>query len=126
MDKHQHHEDLMQQIAKEYGDILKNSGQSIYIYLDDNHKICNEKFASLLGYDSASEWGNVEGSFPDAFVSEISQGELINAYQEAMEKFVGSKITVSWKKKSGETVDTNVILVPISHSGHLLALHFVF
>lgn len=124
MDEH-HHENLIEGVSKEYKDILENSKQGVYLYLDDAHKVCNEKFASLLGYESAEEWAEVSGSFPDAFVAEESQEELVTSYQEAMENFIGSVIKVAWKKKSGGTVSTNVILVPISQDGHLLALHFV-
>lgn len=121
----QHHENLIQEISKEYKDILKNSNQGIYIFLDDNHKVCNQKFASLLGYESPEEWADVKENFPDAFVASESQETLVNTYQEAMEQDRGSKIQVSWKKKNGDTINTEVILVPVSHQGHLFALHFV-
>lgn len=124
MDEHRH-EGLIESVSKEYQDIFSNSQQGVYIYLDDTHKVCNKKFAALLGYESAEEWAQVEESFPDAFVSEESQEELVGAYQEAMENSVGSAIKVTWKKKFGESVSTDVILVPIAHDGHLLALHFV-
>jgi hypothetical protein len=38
---------------------------------------------------------------------------------------VGSTIEVTWKKNNGQTVDTNVILVPVAYDGHLFALHFL-
>jgi hypothetical protein len=30
--------------------VLDKSGQAIYLYLDDSHKVCNKKFADMLGY----------------------------------------------------------------------------
>jgi hypothetical protein len=42
--------------------ILKSSKQPIYLHLDDNHKACNAKFTTLLGYKSSQEWGKVQGS----------------------------------------------------------------
>lgn len=125
MDKHIHHGELIESVSREYGDLLKNSEQGIYIYLDDIHKVCNEKFAKLLGYESADAWARIEESFPQAFVDEPSQETLVGAYQEAMEGGVGSTNKIVWKKKDGKTVETTVILVPIVHKGHLLALHFV-
>ena len=125
MDDHQHHDNAIQGVSREYKEIFKNSDQGIYIYLDDNHKICNQKFATLLGYESPEEWANVNESFPDAFVAEKSQETLIDTYKKAIEQSVGSQISVTWKKKSGGTIATKVILVPVSHQGHLFALHFV-
>lgn len=125
MDEHEHHGDLIGGIAKQFAQILGNSEQGIYIYFDDNHKVCNEKFAKMLGYDSPEEWGKITDSFPDVFVAEESQETLISAYQNAMENSVASENKISWKKKDGTTIDTIVILVPVAFDDHLLAIHFV-
>lgn len=121
----EHHGNLIEEISKEYKEILENSDQAVYIYLDDEHKVCNEKFASLLGYESPEKWAEVKENFPSAFVAEESQETLVNTYIDAMEKYTAAKIKVSWKKKTGDVVETEVILVPVSHSGHTFALHFV-
>ncbi len=121
---HSHH-DLLGELVRELEPVLSSSGQGIYIYFDDEHKVCNEKFASLLGYSSANEWAKMQGSFPGLFVDEGSQDTLIGAYQNAMQDMNASTIPVSWKKKSGGTAKSTVILVPISYQGHLFALHFV-
>jgi hypothetical protein len=42
-----------------------------------------------------------------------------------METGVGSTFQVVWKTKTGQTVDTTVILVPIEFENHRIALHFV-
>lgn len=125
---HQHahsHQDLLGELALQFKPVLESSDQAVYMYLDDEHKVCNEKFASLLGYGSAGEWAKMEGSFPPLFVDANSHDTLIGAFQKAMQSMVASTIKVRWKKKSGGTVDTTVILVPISYKGHLFALHFV-
>src|SRR3989338_8317019 len=101
MDEHKHHEQLIDGISKQFKEILENSGQGMYIYLDDIHKICNEKFAKMLGYTSAKDWSS------------------------AMEKGIGSSFDINWKTKNGKSLKTNVILVPIAFEGHLMALHFV-
>ncbi len=120
-----HHEELIGELAKEYADLLAHSKQAIYIYLDDTHKICNKKFSDLLGYSSPQVWGAITTNFPETFVVAKSQMKLVLAYQEAMEKFAGSTFSVTWKKKNGKSVDTQVILVPIVFSGHAFALHFI-
>ena len=125
MDEHTHHDQLMESIAKEYQDIFENSEQGMYIYLDDVHKVCNEKFAALLGYEFADEWSKIAESFPDVFVAPESRETLVDAFMDAMEKNTASTNEIVWKKKDGSTEKTTVILVPISHEGHLFALHFV-
>jgi hypothetical protein len=123
---HDHsHTDLLSEFAAELQPLLKHSDQAIYVYLDDEAKVCNEKFASLLGYGSAKEWAEMEGNFPTLFVDEGSQEALIGAYQDAMQKMTASTIKVSWKRKSGGSVASTVTLVPMSFQGHLFAVHFV-
>ena len=119
------HDDLFGDLVLELQPLLESSEQGIYIYFDDALKVCNEKFASLLGYGSAEEWAQIKGSFPALFVDANSQDTLISAYQKAMQSMTASTIKVRWKKKSGGTADTMVILVPIAYKGHLFALHFV-
>ena len=121
----QTHHDLLAELATQLEPVLESSEQAIYMYFDDEHKVCNEKFASLLGYGSAEEWAQIKGSFPVLFVDANSQDTLISAYQKAMQSMTASTIKVRWKKKSDGTADTMVILVPIAYKGHLFALHFV-
>jgi PAS domain-containing protein len=120
----QHHQELINGISKQMKGILESSQQAVYIYLDDIHKVCNEKFASLLGYRSPEEWASVKDPFP-AFVEQSSQKALVTAYQQAMEKLIPANIKVTWKKKSGGTVATSVVLVPIAFEDHLFALHYI-
>ena len=55
-----HHEDLVNGFYEQMKKILDNSEQPIFIYLDDNHKICNRKFAAFLGYKSPQEWAKIQ------------------------------------------------------------------
>jgi len=124
-DSDKHLKEIIQGIRDQLGAVFENSDQSVYIYLDDKHKVCNEKFASLLGYSSPAEWASVEKNFPDAFVSKESQKTLVSAYQNAMTNHVGYTNPVTWKTKSGSTIRTTTILVPIAYEGHDMALHFI-
>jgi hypothetical protein len=122
--KHEH-EDILDAAKAQVQVILEESEQAIYLYLDDTHKLCNKKFASMLGYASAQEWESVAIPFTEAFVEPQSQHALVSAYQEAMETKTGSCVNIFWKKKAGGQVKTQVILVPISVKGTLLAMHFI-
>jgi hypothetical protein len=120
----QHHQELIKGISNQMETILGSSEQAIYIYMDDIHKVCNKKFSSLMGYSSPEEWAKVEDSF-EAFVDRSSQESLVKAYRQAMDKFIPSNIKVIWKKKSGGTVNTSVVMVPIAFDDHFFALHFI-
>lgn len=119
------HEETIAKVRDQLVDIFDESEQSVYIYLDDLNKVCNERFAKLLGYSSAKEWAAVKQSFPEAFVSPRDRRKLVSTYQKAMDHLVGSMISVSWRKKQGGEVPTDTILVPLLFGGHRMALHFI-
>ena len=125
MNEHEHHDAAMHDLEREYRELLETSEQGVYLYLDDVHKLCNARFARLLGYASPEEWARVQRPFPEAFVAAQSHEPLISAYQDAIDRLVASTFPATWKRQDGGTVDSTVILVPVAYQGHLLALHFV-
>jgi len=119
------HEELIKGIHEQLKEILDESKQAIYVYLDDHHITYNQQFASLLGYKSVEELSKVKEPFIEAFIVEKSREALVHAYSHAMEDKIASDIEVTLKKKTGESVKTKVIMVPINYMGELLALHFI-
>jgi hypothetical protein len=120
----EHHEKLVKGLYDQMKPILDKSEQPIFIYLDDNHKACNSKFASLLGVKSAQEWAEKPG-FLDVYVAEKSREALASAYWKAVEKMSASTIQLTLMKKDEGTVDSTMILVPMLFEGHMFAVHFV-
>jgi hypothetical protein len=120
----QHHEEVVKGIAEQLKPVLEKSPQGIYIYLDDAHKICNKRFADMLGYGSVSEWVEMEAPLSD--VLEEDQGNVVAAYENASEKMIASELGVRIKNvKNGKIIKTRVILAPIAFSGHIFVMHFI-
>lgn len=118
-----HHEHLIKELADMFAPILENSPQAIYLYLDDVHKICNQKFADLLGYSSISEW--VENEAPVSDVSAKDQDKIIKAYMDASRNFHASTQKVSVITKDGKRLNVEVIMVPVAYKGEVFVLHFI-
>lgn len=124
MNEQQHHEELIDGIAEQWKSILKNSEQAIYIYLDDSHKVCNKRFADLLGYKSTKAWAAIEAPLSD--VIEKDQHKVIDAYVNASEKGIAGTLDVRVSHiKTGETIKTRVTMAPIAFSGHVFVAHFI-
>jgi len=118
-----HHESLVEGIAKEQKELLEKSEQGIFIYFDDTHKVCNEKFAAMLGYSSAKEWAETDAPLAD--VVEEDQDALVAAYENTMAKLVASSLAVSVKNvKTKRRIKMQLVLVPIAYAGHLFAIEF--
>ncbi len=123
MNEHGHHENLVKEISEEMKPVLEKSAQAIYLYLDDNHKICNKKFSDLLGYKSPKEWADLDAPLAD--VVEEDQQNVIDAYMNASEKMISSSIDVRMKNiKTKKIIKTRMIVSPIGHAGHVFTAHF--
>ena len=120
----EHHEELIKGLYDQMKPILEGSDQPIFIYLDDNHKACNQKLASMLGFKSPKEWAEKQG-FLEVYVTEKSRETLSSAYWSAMQKMVASTIQMTWMKTDGKPLDTTMILVPMFFQGHMFSVHFV-
>ena len=120
----EHHEELVKGLYEQMKPILEGSEQPIFIYLDDNHKACNDKFAAMLGFKSPQEWAQIEG-FLEPHVVEKSQETLMTAYWDAMNEMKASTIQLMFRKKGGESVEATMILVPMFFQGHMFAVNFV-
>ena len=93
-----HHKELVDALYGQMKPILEKSEQPVYIYLDDNHKACNPKFATMLGYKSPEEWAAIEG-FLDIFVAENSRETLSTAYWNLVNKMIASTIHLTFINK---------------------------
>ena len=119
-----HHEELVRGFHSQLKQIFDASEQAIYLYLDDNHKVCNNKFASLLGYPSPEDWAKIKNPL-DENVDKKSQDAVVLAYFNATEKMIGSAMDVKLKTTSGRVFDANVIVVPVAYQKHMFALYFI-
>ena len=113
----------MQKLAEQLAPILTKSPQAIYLYLDDEHKTCNKKFAAMLGYSSVAEW--VKNQYPISDVVEADQEKGIKAYMDASRKFKAGTSKATWVKKDGKKIPTTVTLVPLTYKNEVFVLHFI-
>lgn len=118
-----HHEHLIKEVADLFEPIFKNSPQAIYIYLDDEHKICNQKFAKMLGYKSVGEW--IKNPYPIEDVIEKDQERGIEAYMNASRKLKASSFSGTWITKKGKKIKTDVIMAPFAYKNEVFVIHFI-
>jgi len=119
----EHHEHLIKEVAEIYEPILSNSSQAIYIYLDDTHKICNQKFADLLEYGSIEDW--VANESPVSDFSESDQNTVIEAYGKAVEEMEASFVTATAVTKGGSEIDVEIIMAPFTYKDEKFVVHFI-
>ena len=130
MEKVQHkHEDynqlLLSGLYNQMRNILDSSGQPVFIYLDDNHKVCNQRFAEFLGYDSSQDWSKTPG-FLEVFVDdEASKNAFMTAYWSAINNMNASSVQLTLRRKDNSKVKATMIILPMTYEGHILSVHFI-
>lgn len=122
---HDHsHDDLFDDVMDRLHDLFEDSEQGMYVFLDDELKACNARFAKMLGYSDPDEWAAL-GDVPRSFVADDSIETVIRTFQATLEKGMATEVAVTWRSKAGKPVKTRTIFVPFDHDGHRAALHFV-
>jgi hypothetical protein len=123
MANEEHHEHLIKEVSNLFDPILTNSTQAIYIYLDDAHKICNQKFADLMGYESIEDWIANETPIDDIIARD--QNEVIEAFVAATQNYESSALSVTLNTKDQGEVDVDLIMVPFSYQGEIFVIHYI-
>lgn len=124
MEEERHHEELIAGISEQLKPVMDKSPQAIYVYLDDAHKFCNKRFATMVGYGSAKEWNNMEAPLAD--IVEADQERVVNAYMKASRDLVASRVEARITHvKTGEAFNAEIMMTPIAFGGHVMVMHFI-
>jgi len=118
------HADLMQEIEDQYRPVFENSPDGVYLWLDEEHKVCNQRMAAMFGY-SIAEWCAAP-QFLETFVSEEDQEVYSWNYHNRVAT-LAFPVTFRFrgKRKDGSTFAAETDMIPISWRGHAVAYHFV-
>lgn len=119
----EHHEHLVKEIVEQFEPVFTKSPHGIYIYLDDVHKMCNKKFAEMLGYGSVAEWVANENPVGDVVLED--QEKVVDAYREASRNLRASKVFVSIVRKDKKRIKVDIIMAPITYKEEVFVIHFV-
>ena len=118
------HGQAINELAKQLGPVFENSPDGVYIWLDDDNKVCSERLANMFGY-SVDEW-SAAGPFLDSFVDEEDQHIYASNYQSRIAS-LAFPVTFRFRgrRKDGSTFSAETDMIPISWDGHAVAYHFV-
>ena len=118
------HNKMIGELAKEFKPVLDNSTDGVYLWLDNDNMICNEKFAKMFGYTVKEMQSN--GDFLGKLVAEKDQKMFAENYNKSIAQLTSP---VSFKftgiKKDGSKVKAETVMIPITFKNHAIAYHFV-
>jgi PAS domain S-box-containing protein len=118
------HGQILSEMAEHFGPLFEHSPFGVYLYVDDHHKICNERMARMHGM-TVEEWQNTPTFLNDFIVSEDRQMYARNYHQHV----AGLQHPVTFRfralRKDGSTFAAETDMIPLCWRGHPVAYHFV-
>ena len=118
------HLDLIGEITEQFRPVLDNSPDGVYLWLDEENKVCNEKLARMFGY-TVDEWRSTQ-PFLDTFVDAGDRETYAGNYQTRVAS-LAYPVTFRFRgqRKDGSTFAAETDMIPVSWRGHAVAYHFV-
>jgi PAS domain S-box-containing protein len=119
------HDVATAELAAHLRPIFDSSPDGVYVWLDEEHWICNQRFASMFGYDSPDELNDTPYLLQRLVHEDDQQLVSWNYWNrvQALAYPVTFRFRGTCKDGSTHLVETDMI--PITYGGHTFAYHFV-
>ena len=118
------HERWVAELEQEWARLFEACPDGVYIYIDDEHKTCNQRMADLLGI-SIAHFKEME-SYLDECVDEDSIDLVMHTYFKHFEEEVKPvRFDYVARRSDGSTFPATCFQIPIVHDGQMLVLGFV-
>ena len=118
------HEQILREMAEQFGPLFDRSPVGVYLYVSDVHKICNERMAQMHGM-TVEEWRNTP-TFLNDFIAEEDRELYARNYQHHV---AGLRHPVTFRfrglRKDGSTFAAETDMIPLCWRGQAVAYHFV-
>jgi PAS domain-containing protein len=118
------HEDVIPRLAEHLAPVFASSPDGVYIWLDEEHWTCNERFAALFG-STVAELENTRGLL-NRMVAEEDQGTFSWNYWNRVQE-LAFPVTFRFRgvRVGGSTFLAETDMIPLTYGGHTVAYHFV-
>jgi PAS domain S-box-containing protein len=118
------HDDVVPRLAEHLQPVFESSLDGVYIWLDETHWTCNEKFARLFGF-TVAELENSPG-FLQRFVDEGDQEQFSwNYWNRVQGRAFPVTFRFNGRDRDGSALAMETDMIPLAYGGHRIAYHFV-
>jgi PAS domain S-box-containing protein len=119
------HDVATKELAEHLQPLFDASPDGVYVWLDEEHWICNRRFADLLGYDSPNELNDTP-NFLQRMVDEDDQQHFSWNYWNRVQALAfPTTFRFRGTRKDGSTFQAETDMIPFTYGGHTFAYHFV-
>jgi PAS domain S-box-containing protein len=118
------HDDVIPQLAEHLAPIFASSPDGVYVWLDEQHWTCNERFAQLFGY-RVDELENTPYLL-QRIVHEDDQELFSWSYWNRVQALAfPTTLRFRGKRNDGSSFNAETEMIPLTYGGHTIAYHFV-
>jgi PAS domain-containing protein len=115
-------EGIIRELTEQFRPVFEQSPDGVYLWLDEAHKVCNERLADLFGL-TVEEWRKAE-PFLENFVAEEDRAIYSWNYHNRVAA-LAFPVTFSARRNDGSVFAAETDMIPISYKGYAVAYHFV-
>jgi hypothetical protein len=120
------HEEWLAAIGEQLAPVFEHSKDGVYLYLDDQHKICNDTLAKMWGFGSAAEWARTPDFLNSFIATHQDRLKVSRSYHTHIhQSLTPVRLRFSVRRPDGKLVRCEGDMVPLSHAGQMFAYHFV-
>jgi PAS domain-containing protein len=118
------HVTILKEIAEQFQPLFQHCPEGIYLYIDEVHKICSERFAQMFGL-TVKEWEAMEG-FVNKHADEKDVELIVNNYHKHIHQTLTPvRFRFTAVRKDGSKFKAEIDMIPFPWRGEMLAFHFV-
>lgn len=119
------HEVATKELAEHLQSLFDASSDGVYIWLDEEHWICNQRFADLLGFGSPDELNDTPHLLQRMVHEDDQQHFSWNYWNRVQALAFPTTFRFRGTRKDGSTFQAEIDMIPLTYGGHTFAYHFV-
>jgi PAS domain S-box-containing protein len=117
-------EGIIRELTEQFRPVFEQSPDGVYLWLDEAHKVCNERLANLFGL-TVEEWRKAE-PFLENFVAEEDRAIYSWNYHNRVAALAfPATFRFRARRSDGTIFAAETDMIPISYKGYAVAYHFV-
>jgi PAS domain S-box-containing protein len=117
-------EGIIRELTEQLRPVFEQSPDGVYLWLDEAHKVCNERLADLFGL-TVEEWRKAE-PFLENFVAEEDRAIYSWNYHNRVAALAfPTTFRFRARHSDGTIFAAETDMIPISYKGYAVAYHFV-
>ena len=119
------HDVVTKELAEHLYPIFEASPDGVYVWLDEEHWICSQRFATLFGYDSPDELNDTPRLLQRIVHEDDQQLFSWNYWNRIQSMAFPTTLRFRGVRKDGSEIQVETDMIPLTYGGHTFAYHFV-